>query len=97
MISVLSPSLSGLLRTASFTSSSKLGHPHPDENLDEESQAFIKNLAVSVTDDVKNGLMQDAQDKLKTLLSDEKIALWSILDSKTRSAIKSHAETLKKE
>ena len=67
------------------------------ENLDEESQAFIKNLAVSVTDDVKNGLMQDAQDKLKTLLSDEKIALWSILDSKTRSAIKSHAETIKKE
>jgi len=39
--------------------------------------------------------MEDAHGKTSTLPSEEKVAVWSLLDSKTRSALKKHAETLK--
>ncbi len=65
------------------------------ESLDEESQQFIRDLAIDIIGDVAGGHMEDAHGKTSTLLSEEKVAVWSLLDSKTRSALKKHAETLK--
>lgn len=65
------------------------------ESLDEESQQFIRDLAIDIIGDVTGGHLEDAHGKTSSLLSEEKIALWSILDSKTRSALKKYAETLK--
>lgn len=65
------------------------------ESLDEESQQFIRDLAIDIIGDVTGGHMEDAHGKTSSLLSEEKIALWSLLDSKTRSALKKYAETLK--
>jgi hypothetical protein len=65
------------------------------ESLDEESQQFIRDLAIDIIGDVVGGHMEDAHGKTSSLLSEEKIALWSLLDSKTRSALKKYAETLK--
>jgi hypothetical protein len=65
------------------------------ESLDEESQQFIRDLAIDIIGDVVGGHMEDAHGKTSSLLSEEKIALWSLLDSKTRSSLKKYAETLK--
>ena len=65
------------------------------ESLDEESQQFIRDLAIDIIGDVVGGHMEDAHGKTSSLLNEEKIALWSLLDSKTRSALKKYAETLK--
>jgi hypothetical protein len=65
------------------------------DGLDEESQQFIKDLAIDIIGDVAGGHIEDAHGKTSSLLNEEKVALWSLLDSKTRSAIKKYAETLK--
>jgi len=65
------------------------------EILDEESQQFIRDLAMDIAGDVAGGHIEDANGKASTLLSEEKSALWSILDSKTRSTLKKHNESLK--
>ena len=65
------------------------------ESLDEESQQFIKDFAIDIIGDVAGGHIEDAHGKTASLLNEEKVALWSILDSKTRSALKKYAEELK--
>jgi hypothetical protein len=65
------------------------------DGLDEESQQFIKDLAIDIIGDVASGHIEDAHGKTSSLLNEEKVALWSLLDSKTRSAIKKYAESLK--
>jgi ERF superfamily len=65
------------------------------ENLDEESQQFIKDLAMDIIGDVTGGHIEDAYGKTTTLLNEEKLAVWTLLDSKTRSTLKKHAESLK--
>ena len=65
------------------------------ENLDEESQQFIKDLAIDIIGDVAGGHIEDAYGKTTTLLNEEKLAVWTLLDSKTRSTLKKHAESLK--
>jgi len=65
------------------------------ENLDEESQQFIKNLAIDIIGDVAGGHIEDAYGKTTTLLNEEKLAVWTLLDSKTRSALKKYAESKK--
>lgn len=65
------------------------------EALDEESQQFIKDLAIDIIGDVSHGFIEDAYGKTTTLLSEEKVAIWTLLDSKTRSTLKKHAESLK--
>jgi hypothetical protein len=65
------------------------------DGLDKESQQFIKDLAIDIIGDVAGGHIQDAHGKTSSLLNEEKVALWSLLDSKTRSAIKKYAESLK--
>jgi len=65
------------------------------ENLDEESQQFIKDLAIDIIGDVAGGHIEYAYGKTTTLLNEEKLAVWTLLDSKTRSTLKKHAESLK--
>lgn len=65
------------------------------ESLDEESQQFIKDLAMDIIGDVAGGHIEDAYGKTTTLLNEEKLAVWTLLDSKTRSTLKKHAESLK--
>ena len=65
------------------------------ELLDEESQQFIKNFAMNIIADMQDGHIADAYGKLQTLDNDEKTAIWTLLDSKVRSALKKHADSLK--
>ena len=65
------------------------------ESLDEESQVFIRDFAMDIVADMNDGHIEDAYGKLQTLDNDEKTAIWTLLDSKVRSALKKHAESLK--
>jgi hypothetical protein len=65
------------------------------EQLDEESQQFVRDLAIDIIGDVAGGYIDDAYGKTTTLLNEEKLAVWTLLDSKTRSTLKKYAETLK--
>ena len=65
------------------------------EQLDEESQQFIKDLAIDIIGDVAGGHIEDAYGKTTTLLNEEKLAVWTLLDSKTRSTLKKYLESLK--
>ena len=68
------------------------------EDLDIENveigEQFIKDFAIDIIGDVAGGHIEDAHGKTASLLNEEKVALWSILDSKTRSALKKYAEEL---
>jgi hypothetical protein len=67
----------------------------PYEELDEEAQQFIKDLAIEIIADIAANLPADAYKKTTTLVSSEKQFLWTLLDSKTRSALKKQAEVTK--
>ena len=79
---------------ASFRSSPTMGAM---DSIEDERKTYLELLASVLTNKVKTGYIADAYEKLEKekFDSDEKTALWSILDSKTRAAIKAHAETLK--
>lgn len=49
---------------------------------------LLGNIAEEVTTLVKNGEVKTAHERCESLENDEKVALWSLLDSKTRSALK---------
>lgn len=49
---------------------------------------LLGNIAEEVTTLVKNGEVKIAHERCESLENDEKVALWSLLDSKTRSALK---------
>jgi hypothetical protein len=65
------------------------------DEMDEESKQFLKDLAMDIISDVAGGHLEDAYGKTSTLLNEEKLALWTLLDSKTRSSIKKYSESLK--
>lgn len=58
--------------------------------LDEETQTYLQELAMEVIGHVKDGNHTEAHTRLEAeaLDEDQKMALWKLLDSKTRSAIK---------
>jgi len=64
----------------------------PYDDLDEEAQQFIKNLAIKIIADVVDGKPEDAYKKSANLLNSEKQYLWTLLDSKTRSSLKKQKE-----
>lgn len=64
----------------------------PYEELDEEAQQFIKDLAIEIIADVVDGKPEDAYKKSANLLNSEKQYLWTLLDSKTRSSLKKQKE-----
>ncbi len=49
---------------------------------------LLGNIAEEVTTLVKKGKVKIAHERCESLENDEKVALWSLLDSKTRSALK---------
>ena len=65
------------------------------DDLDEESQAFIKDTAMQIMGFVKDGDEKSAYDLTVKLDNDEKLALWGLLDSKSRSSLKKSAATYK--
>jgi len=60
-----------------------------------EEQEFILNVAMEITAAMNDEDMTEAHRLASSLDNDEKLALWSRLDSKQRSALKRHAESLK--
>lgn len=64
---------------------------------DEDRKVYLEMLASVVIAKTKAGEVGFAYDKIEAekFDSDEKTALWSLLDSKTRSALKKHSESLK--
>jgi hypothetical protein len=65
------------------------------DDLDEESQAFIKDTAMQIMGFVKDGDEKSAYELTVKLDNDEKLALWGLLDSKSRSSLKKSAATQK--
>jgi ERF superfamily len=63
------------------------------DDLDEESQVFIKDTAMQIMGFVKDGDEKSAYDLTVKLDNDEKLALWGLLDSKCRSSLKKSAAT----
>ncbi len=65
------------------------------EAMGEEEQAWLLNLAAKVRDYFDAGDVAGAHDHIEAqqLVSEEKIALWSRLDSKVRSALKKEKES----
>jgi hypothetical protein len=60
-----------------------------------DEQEFILNVAMEITAAMNDEDMTEAHRLASSLDNDEKLALWSRLDSKQRSALKRHAESLK--
>lgn len=60
------------------------------ESLPSEEQEYIQELAMTVVDILQNDSPAAANEHIKkeNLDADQKTALWSLLDSKTRSALK---------
>lgn len=67
------------------------------EAMDGESQAFLLGVAAKIGDYFEAGDVAGALDYVhaQTLTSEETIALWTRLDSKTRSALKKEKESRK--
>lgn len=64
------------------------------DNLPPEEMQYLQELAVELIANVAEGNPKQALERLdsENLEADQKVALWSLLDSKTRSAIKKAKE-----
>jgi len=64
------------------------------DNIPEEEMQYLKELAVELVANVAEGNSKQALTRLdsENLEADQKVALWSLLDSKTRSSIKKAKE-----
>lgn len=60
------------------------------DSIPQEEMQYLQELAVELIADVAEGNPKQALERLdsENLEADQKVALWSLLDSKTRSAIK---------
>lgn len=61
-------------------------------DFDEESQQFLKDTAIEMIGAVEQGAPVDAYNLSQTLTNDEKQAIWHLIDSKTRTALKKYAQ-----
>ena len=64
------------------------------DTIPQEEMQYLQELAVELIADVAEGNPKQALERLdsENLEADQKVALWSLLDSKTRSAIKKAKE-----
>lgn len=64
------------------------------DNIPQEEMQYLQELAVELIANVAEGNPKQALERLdsENLEADQKVALWSLLDSKTRSAIKKAKE-----
>jgi hypothetical protein len=58
------------------------------DNFSAAEKELIHGIAEEITFFVKNGDIEQAKESAATLDNDTKLAVWSILDSKTRSTLK---------
>lgn len=63
------------------------------DNFSDNDKELIKQFSVDITDLVASGDVETAADNLSTLENEEKLAVWALLDSKTRSTLKKHKES----
>ena len=64
------------------------------KDFDQEEQDYLKGVAVEVTAYITDGLNKEAYELSSTLDQDEKLAIWELFDSKTRSALKKYSSTI---
>ena len=62
------------------------------DNFNAAEKELIAQFAEDVTDLVKSGDVATAASNMGTLESEEKVAVWALLDSKTRSTLKAFKE-----
>ena len=65
------------------------------DDLSEDVKQYVKDQALEIIADVEMQNVEAAHDRASLLDNDQKVYLWTLLDSKVRSAIKKHAESLK--
>ena len=58
------------------------------DDFDEEEKAYLNELSIQVNTLVADGFDNQAYELTTSLTNDEKLALWTLLDSKARSALK---------
>ena len=63
------------------------------DNFSAAEKELIAQFAEDITELVKSGDVETAAGNLTTLENDEKLAVWALLDSKTRSTLKKHKES----
>ena len=63
------------------------------DNFGAAEKELIAQFAEDITELVKSGDVETAANNLTTLENDEKLAVWALLDSKTRSTLKKHKES----
>ena len=65
-------------------------------DFDEESQQFLKDTAIEMIAAVEQGASVDAYNLSLTLTNDEKLVIWTLLDSKTRTALQKYSQELQR-
>ena len=63
------------------------------DNFNAAEKELIAQFAEDIADLVNSGDVATAASNLTTLENDEKLAVWALLDSKTRSTLKKHKES----
>lgn len=63
------------------------------DSFSDNDKELLKQFSLDLTDLVASGDAETAWENFSTLESQEKVAIWSLLDSKTRSTLKKQKET----
>ena len=63
------------------------------DNFNAAEKELIAQFAEDITELVKSGDVATACGNMETLENEEKLAVWALLDSKTRSTLKKHKES----
>lgn len=64
------------------------------EDFSDEEQTFLRDTAMEVIAFVAEGRNKEAHDLSAKLDNDEKLAIWGLFDSKTRTAMKKYSQSL---
>ena len=62
-------------------------------DFNEDEQILLKDTAIDIIDFVAKGNEKEAYELTRKLDNDEKMALWTLLDSKSRTSLKKSAQT----
>ena len=65
------------------------------DDMPEEDKQYVKDQALEIIADFEMDNVEAAHDRAALLNNDQKVYLWTLLDSKVRAAIKKHAQSLK--
>jgi len=65
------------------------------DDMPEEDKQYVRDQALEIIADFEMDNVEAAHDRAALLNNDQKVYLWTLLDSKVRAAIKKHAQSLK--